>query len=740
MSSNYPITKKKDVSFQWEKDLNPEQRKAVVSTEGPLLVLAGAGTGKTRVIAYRIAYLIASGIVPADKILSLTFTNKAAGEMKDRVMKLIHSPDSNLWMGTFHSIFARILRIEASKLGYTNSYTIYDAADQLSAIKDVIRTKKIHVGEMTPKAILNSISQFKSKLILPSKLETSIEDYYKKDLILPVYTSYNKYLQANNAMDFDDLLVNTYLLFKNNPDVLSRYRKRFKYLLVDEFQDTNFAQYQIILQLAGEHQNICVVGDDDQSIYRWRGAEIKNILQFEGDFDNTKTIRLERNYRSTKNILKAANSIIENNKIRHGKALWSDKEDGEKITVKSNYSDRDEAAFIAESIRSRVLRDKWSWSDIAVLYRINSLSRLIEDSLRKESIPYTIVGGVKFYDRKEVKDVLAYLSVLVNPDDSISLKRIINYPQRGLGKKTIERLEVYADEQGISVFKSLKHVKKINGITAKRAEVLKNFSEMLIKYRNSRNKISNVELVSALTEEIMIYQQLQSESVGDSNDRVENVKELIRAIEEHSEQSPNATLESFLSEVALVSDVDMWDDSQQRVSLMTVHSAKGLEYPIVFLAGLEEGIFPLASAIDDPEVMEEERRLMYVASTRAMDILFMTHSRTRWKFDTIIENIPSRFLKEINKETILAEDYKPAFTFDSTEKKGYSSKKRFFEPVETEDNDTYLAGMRVIHSDFGTGIIKSIEGRGNKAKLQILFEGSIMKKLLAQYASLTILE
>jgi DNA helicase-2/ATP-dependent DNA helicase PcrA len=556
-------SKNKYISQSWEKDLNPDQRKAVEKINGPLMVLAGAGSGKTRVIAYRIAYIVANHAARADKIMSLTFTNKAAGEMKKRAAKLIDSGELPLWIGTFHSIFSRILRREAAKIGFTNRFSIYDTVDQERAVKDVIIGKNLRTGNLKPKDFLQAISSLKSRLITHTAYEKSEFPDEKYDILAPVYTAYTNYLKKCNAMDFDDLLMYTYFLFKNNAQVLKSYQNKFKYILVDEFQDTNRAQYQILLQLADLHQNICVVGDDDQSIYSWRGAEIKNILQFEHDFDNTTIVKLEQNYRSTKNILNAANSIIKNNQIRHVKKLWTDKPQGEKVTLNITETDREEAEWVGNSIQSSVIKDNRGWGDFAILYRMNAQSRVLEDYLRRAAIPYAIIGGLKFYERKEVKDVLAYLCLLVNSDDSVSLKRVINYPARGIGKLTVQKIEQFATAKDISLFNALKLVSEVNSIPKKRVESVLEFYKLISKYRKLRTKVSMVELVSSFIEEIKIFQQLQTDSARESIDRIQNVNELLRAIDEYAAMSPGNTIEGYLSEIALITDIDAWDDSQQ---------------------------------------------------------------------------------------------------------------------------------------------------------------------------------
>ncbi len=728
----------KRISFPWTKELNPDQRRAVEKTEGPLMVLAGAGSGKTRVIAYRIAYLIASRKVRAERILALTFTNKAAGEMKQRVLQLIKLDDQGLWIGTFHSIFARILRREGKHIGYNSLFTIYDQTDQLSAIKSIIKQKNIPIGDYTPKEILNSISMLKSRLITHTSYSSKEPDDFKSRAVAPVYTAYSNLLRQNNGMDFDDLLFNTYLLFKNNPDILEKYQRKFKYILVDEFQDTNIAQYRILLQLADKSQNICVVGDDDQSIYRWRGAEIKNILQFEHDFDNTSVVRLEQNYRSTKFILNAANSVIKNNRIRHPKQLWTNRSDGEKLTLQYCESDYKEAEWVAQSIESKVFKENRSWDNFAILYRMNAQSRLLEDNLRRKQIPYTIIGGHKFYDRKEVKDVLAYLSILVNPEDGIGLKRIINYPARGVGKKTITIIENFAESRNISLFKSLKEVDSIEGIPAKRRETIGSFYKLISKYRKLQKQVSMVELVMSLIEEVKILQHLQAESVHDPANRLGNVKELLRAIDEYALHNPDATLENYLTEIALYTDLDGWDNKRQQVSLMTVHSAKGLEFPVVFLTGLEEGIFPTVSSLIDIEEMEEERRLFYVAVTRAEDSLNISAAHRRGLFDELKIHAPSPFLEELDKSTIFQSDYAPAFTLGSPKKTYSPGEVKSVGNTSSESGEKYQIGMRVQHQDFGIGIIKAKDGYGSSEKLTIVFQGNIEKKLLVQYATLSI--
>ncbi len=729
--------KSKYKSFRWEKDLNPAQKEAVESISGPLMVLAGAGSGKTRVISYRIAYLASTRTVSADKILALTFTNKAAQEMRSRVLKLIRGTYSTLWIGTFHSLFSRILRREAKHLGFTSNFSIYDEQDQLWAVKNVITNWKLPTGDYTPQIILSKISKLKSRLVSTEEYAASDDGSPLWDFVSPVYTMYMQYLKANNALDFDDLLMSTYRLFKGHPDLLKKYQNKFKYILVDEFQDTNLAQYQILIQLAAEHKNICVVGDDDQSIYRWRGAEIKNILQFEHDFPDTKVIRLEQNYRSTKNILTAANSVIKNNRIRHDKTLWTDKGDGEKVILHQADTDRDEAQWVVQSIESEVLKEKWKWGDFAILYRLNAQSRIFEDNLRRNNIPYTVVGGLRFYERKEVKDVLAYLSIIVNPSDAIMLKRIINYPHRGIGKQTVSKIEAYAQEQSLSLYESLKQVNRIPGLTPARLETLKEFYSFVSKYRKLKNQISLVELVVSLIEALEVFQHLEREYHNDAAGRIENIRELLRAIEEYGTHTENDTLENYLSEVVLLTDIDNWDSEKQHVSIMTFHAAKGLEFPIVYVTGAEEGILPIASSLEDPDALEEERRLFYVGTTRAMDILHITSANLRGMYGKFDENPPSRFLCELEKKSLIQTDAEPVFTFDVPPKK---SKTPHLVPAsQLSTNGQFKTGMKVAHPDFGVGVIHSVEKKGASTKIKVTFEGRTTKTLMAEYAPLLII-
>ncbi len=729
--------KSKYKSFRWEKDLNPAQKQAVESISGPLMVLAGAGSGKTRVISYRIAYLASTRTVSADKIMALTFTNKAAQEMQSRILKLIRDTYSTLWVGTFHSLFSRILRREAKHLGFTSNFSIYDEQDQLRAVKNVIVNWKLPTGNHTPQIILSKISKLKSRLVSTEEYAASDDGSPWWDFVSPVYTMYMQYLKANNALDFDDLLMSTYRLFKGHPDLLKKYQNKFKYILVDEFQDTNLAQYQILTQLAAEHRNICVVGDDDQSIYRWRGAEIKNILQFEHDFPDTKVIRLEQNYRSTKNILTAANSVIKNNRIRHDKTLWTDKGDGEKVILHRADTDRDEAQWVAQNIESEVLKEKWKWSDFAILYRLNAQSRLFEDQLRRNNIPYTVVGGLRFYERKEVKDVLAYLSIIVNPSDSIMLKRIINYPHRGIGKQTVSKIEAYAQEQSLSLYESLKQVDRIPGLTPARLETLKEFYSFVSKYRKLKNQVSLVELVVSLIEALEVFQLLEREYHDDAAGRIENIRELLRAIEEYGTHIEKATLESYLSEVVLLTDIDNWDSEKQHVSIMTFHAAKGLEFPIVYVTGAEEGILPIASSLEDPDALEEERRLFYVGTTRAMNILHITSAHMRGMYGKFDENPPSRFLCELEKKSFIQTDAEPVFTFDAPPKKPKTP--HLVPASQLSTNGQFKTGMKVAHPDFGVGVIRSVEKKGASTKIKVTFEGQIVKTLMAEYAPLRII-
>ncbi|MCD8159121.1 MAG: DNA helicase PcrA [Clostridiales bacterium] len=626
--------------------LNPMQKQAVLHTEGPLLLLAGAGSGKTRVLTHRIAYLIEQGIRPWN-ILAITFTNKAAKEMKERVEKT--SPlGADVWVATFHSTCVRILRRHAEKLGYTNSFTIFDASDSEKLMKTVLKEANIDDKQFKPKALLSTISSFKNDGISPSELEKQASDYREK-IIADIYSDYQKSLFRNNAFDFDDLIIKTTELFRLFPDILISYQERFKYILIDEYQDTNTAQYNLVSLLADKYKNLCVVGDDDQSIYAFRGANIQNILDFEKDYPTAKVIKLEQNYRSTSNILNAANDVIKNNMGRKGKTLWTDKDEGDKITYFRSETDRDEAGFIADNIKRLVNREGYSYNQIAILYRNNFLSRAIGEGLVKASLPYVVIRGHSFYESLEIKDMLAYLKFIYNPDSEVDLMRIINVPKRGIGDTTVAKIASIAHERGVSMFDIINDIEMVPELRTR--------SKKLIEFRDLINYFINESLttpVSSLVEDVYYktgyISELQQQGDQTAQNRIENLYELQSKAADFEEQNPSdPSLAAFLDEISLVSDTNALKTEDGAVSLMTLHASKGLEFPVVFLAGFEDGIFP-SSYIDgtaDLKEIEEERRLLYVGITRAQEKLFITCSQSRMMRGQPSFNPPSRFLKEI---------------------------------------------------------------------------------------------
>ncbi len=727
--------------LQWYfSDLNDAQREAVARTEGPVLILAGAGSGKTRVLTYRIAYLLANGLAEPKEILAMTFTNKAAGEMRERVVKLVPNMISGMWIGTFHSIFARMLRSEAERLGYTSNFAIYDEDDQITLIKRVLENLQIDSKAYPPKTISHRISQAKNSLVLPDQLKAQAETVMD-EVYAQIYGAYQRRLQELNAMDFDDLLLKPIELFSKYPMVKEYYQDRFRYILVDEYQDTNRAQYVVLKMLAEKHNNICVVGDDDQSIYRWRGAEIRNILDFENDYPKCGTYRLEQNYRSTQNILSAAHSVIQNNRQRHPKKLWTQKAAGDQVILLEVDDDLDEARQIVEKISQELRRGERDFHDFAVLYRTNAQSRVLEEALRASSMPYVIVGGVRFYDRKEVKDVLAYLRVICNPADAINLRRIINYPNRGIGEATLARLEAHSREKRITIFQALSEVAGIAGIPQKTAERVLGFYGLLNKYISLRNELSAAELASAVVEEIGILRQFKEEGTIEALTRAENVRELLLAIAEFAlSNGSDSHLEDYLGHISLVSDIDNWDDRANVVSLMTLHSAKGLEFAVVFICGLEEGLFPLSRSLSDPVALEEERRLFYVGATRAKENLYLTWAQNRRRFGETSGSVQSRFLKELDLSFVQIESRRiyqgrrqrqPRRVWETEPMPNYED--------ESQETIQFRIGMRVAHPTFGKGTIIKIEPDRGTIKLIVLFDSAGERRLVLPYAKLEIL-
>lgn len=732
-------------------ELNPEQRRAVEQIDGPCMIVAGAGSGKTRVLTYKIAYLIESGINPFE-MLALTFTNKAANEMKQRIHKLTGPAAENIWMGTFHSVFAKILRIEAQYIGFDRNFTIYDDDDSEKLIESVMKDLGFSTDNPKPRTVYSYIKNLKNKCTLPDDIGMVSNPFER--IAVPVYREYQNRLIKNNAMDFDDLLINPIILFRSNPDVLAKYQNRFKFILVDEYQDTNRAQYEIVKMLAQGYGNISVVGDDAQSIYRWRGAEIENILKFESDFEGCNVFKLEQNYRSTKNILSLADEVIKNNKRQIKKTLFTDNHEGDKVTLAEVFSDRDEGMMIVKWIFSEIQNRKLNFKDFVILYRTNAQSRVIEDALRTNSIPYIIVGGVKFYQRKEIKDVLAYLKVLVNPKDDEAMTRILKL-RDGIGEQTVEKLKLMAKEIAKSIAEVLLKMLDEKENTAdekqkKRTKIeneLLRVAEIIRKYNEVKEGLSPSELARSIVDEIGILRELRNEGTDESMDRMYNVQELLSGISEYTDNTDGATLEGFLQEVSLVTDIDKYDTDKNAVTLMTTHSSKGLEFPVVFITGLEDGIFPLSSSMLEQEEMEEERRLFYVAITRAMQKLYMTYSLQRYRFGNVSYQMKSRFLNEIDTVKL---DYRKSSVMTrhksrQSQSEGSSIRYDF---ISSKSDDTVneifredlgvKKGSVVFHNNFGKGKVIEVTGRGDAKKAQIHFDKVGVKNIILKYANLTI--
>jgi DNA helicase-2/ATP-dependent DNA helicase PcrA len=718
------------------KDLNPAQREAVTYVSGPLLVLAGAGSGKTRVLAYRIAYLVGVEKIDPQKILAVTFTNKAAGEMKSRVEKLLGKAGFDIWVSTFHSLCARILRVEAGVLGYTRSFSIYDEDDQLSLIKKCMEELNISIKEFSKEAIQNHISKAKDKLIDWQEYASLTHDFFEEK-VAKVYELYEKKTKEANAFDFDDLIMKAVEIFSNYPPILNKYQNRFEYILVDEYQDTNHAQYVLVNLLASKNRNLCVVGDEDQSIYGWRGADIHNILDFERDYPDAKVVKLEENYRSTQVILDAATAVVRNNKKRKGKTLYTQMKGGEKLRLFYVESDMLESKALVRRIQHLMQKEKNTRSDFVILYRTNAQSRLFEQELRDNGIPYIIVGGVRFYERKEIKDMLAYLKVIANPKDDLSLKRIINVPTRGIGDKTIAKIEDFCRKQNLSLYDGINQIEKIEGIPPRLKNTIQYFSKMMHEFSKMKEKMPVDELTEKIAEKSGYLDELKKEKTIEAENRAENVKELINATSEFKERSENPTLEGFLEEVSLITDIDQWDNTKDAVTLMTLHSAKGLEFPVVFIAGLEEGLFPISRSLENPSDLEEERRLFYVGITRAKQKLFLSHARFRRRFGEMT-NLRSRFLDEIPEELLEVEDF-VSTRWETSAKPDLDRIEEFFPETATVYDSLLQVGTRVIHSHWGEGQIIQREGFGENLKLTVVFRGGVKKKLLAKYADLEIM-
>ena len=713
--------------------LNPVQREAVQHNEGPLLLLAGAGSGKTRVITYRIAHLIQDHGIPPFNILAVTFTNKAADEMKKRLDHLVGDVSQHVWASTFHSSCARILRRNINQLGYDRSFTIYDSKDQVILIKDVLKTLQVDDKLNQPKAIQNRISMAKNRFIRPDEYAEKISSQFPNNPFeeaMPIYYGqYQKQLRDNNALDFDDLIILTVDLFNQSTEVLEYYQDKFRYIMVDEYQDTNHCQYLLVRALAAKHHNICVVGDDDQSIYSFRGADINNILDFEKDYPEVKTMRLEQNYRSTKNILEAANEVIGNNDIRKPKRLWTGNQAGTSIGLYRGFDENDEADYIIKKITERRRLRSTKYSDCAIFYRTNAQSRALEEVLRYENIPYQIIGGHRFYERMEVKDVLAYLKVIVNPADTVSLRRIINVPRRGIGATSLGRLESYARRRGISTFEAIGQVEAISEIRAGTQERIREFGQLIKSFQPSASPLSvTIDLLEASD----YLEQFEKDGSVEARSRIENIKELESAIARYEEIDPDATVASFLESVTLASDIDGMEDETDVVTLMTLHSAKGLEFPVVFMVGVEEGLLPHINSIGSKEELEEERRLCYVGITRAQKQLYIVNALRRRRGRDFESSVPSRFIDEI-----------PPDLFDQTSEYQPPQRKLISsfdpdEPDEAEMDGGYRVGQIVFHVKFGRGRIARIIGVGGSARITVRFDRSGERTLMAQYANLQI--
>ncbi|WP_245308239.1 DNA helicase PcrA [Halalkalibacter urbisdiaboli] len=729
--------------------LNPEQRNAVTHTEGPLLLMAGAGSGKTRVLTHRIAYLLREkGIAPWN-VLAITFTNKAAREMKDRVAQLVGPIAEDIWISTFHSMCVRILRRDIDRIGYNRNFTILDSGDQLTVIKQILKNKNIDPKKFDARSILGTISSAKNELKKPDDFAAIATGLYDQTAA-EVYVDYQKQLKKNHALDFDDLIMKTIELFKLVPEVLEHYQRKFQYVLVDEYQDTNRAQYMLVRMISDRYKNICVVGDSDQSIYRWRGADIANILSFEGDYPNAAVILLEQNYRSTKLILQAANRVIENNRNRKPKNLWTENDLGAKIGYYSADTEQSEAQFVVEKIREAVREGTHTYSDIAILYRTNAQSRVIEEFFVKSNIDYNIVGGTKFYDRKEIKDVLAYLRLIANPDDDISLQRIINVPKRGIGATTVDKIGAFAIQQGISMFAALHEVEQI-GLSGRAVTKLKEFSEQLGHWVQMQEYLSVSELVEELLERTGYREMLKNEQTIEAQSRLENIDEFLTVTNEFEKQNEDKSLVAFLTDLALVADIDQLDDDDEgkkkdTITLMTLHSAKGLEFPLVFLIGMEEGIFPHSRSLFEEDEMEEERRLAYVGITRAEKQLYLTNARLRTLYGRTNTNPPSRFIAEVPEECLESlneEKQAPAWmTTSSASTSAPSSRPRPISKPRTTvtggDQFSWNVGDKAEHKKWGVGTVVSIKGDPDSLELDIAFPPPTgVKRLFAKFAPIT---
>lgn len=755
--------------------LNDAQREAVITKDGPLLIVAGAGSGKTRVLTYRIAYLIQHGVKPWET-LALTFTNKAAAEMKERITHICGEQAARrIWAGTFHSIFARILRMEADALGYTNTFSIYDSDDSLSVIRGVMSSLNIPSQTVSPQNVRSVISNAKNQMISWQDYANRAGDFRERQ-IAKVYEGYEKQLRKSNAMDFDDLLLNMIRLLESSEEMLQRYQQRFSHILVDEYQDTNRAQYIAINLLAGGHRNICVVGDDAQSIYRWRGADIRNILDFQKDYPDAAVVRLEQNYRSTKNILAAADAVIKNNRKQIPKTLWTENEQGHEIYVVSNRDDREEAERIVNIIQNEAIAHTISMREVAILYRTNAQSQAIEDALRRAGVPYMMVSGISFYKRKEVKDVTAYLRLLINPNDAESLLRVVNEPSRGIGDTSLERLRSWAAAHDSTLFEAFTRAAEIGTLMKRAQNAALDFAALVNKYREKLGELPPDELAQEYIEATGLLRAYKEQHTDEAEDRLNNIIRLLTDLAEYTLREEEPSLEAYLQQLALVSDVDEADTSQNKVAVMTLHAAKGLEFPVVIIAGVEEGLLPLVKGDAHPDEKEEERRLFYVGITRARQRLYITYAERRMKFGNVEYSRPSTFLRELPEEVVSwkgKRDAQASFErnrFDEApSSSSYSQTPSYYSPppkvkvpvqrssapafddIPKEENysqidegssgggDVHLRrGMTVRHKLFGDGKVESVVGVGQNQKAIVYFPGVGRKNLMVKFARLEV--
>ena len=759
--------------------LNDKQYEAVINADGPCLVIAGAGSGKTKVLTHKIAYLLNEKDIKPWNILAITFTNKAANEMKERVEKLVGEATKDMWLGTFHSICVKILRMFIDRIGYNRSFIIFDTSDQRTLVKECLKTLDIDDKMFTDRSVLSEISNAKNDMLEPEQYQMKAHGDYRREKIAGVYALYQHRLKENNAVDFDDIINLTIKILSENPDVLQYYSDKFRYILVDEYQDTNKSQFTLVTMLASRYGNITVVGDNDQSIYKFRGADISNILNFEKDFPGTKIIKLEQNYRCTGNILNAANAVIKNNEVKYKKELWTENDVGELPNVFCGDNEYDEASYITEQINRLKREEYYKYSDFAVLYRMNAQSRAIEDILRREDIPYKIIGGLKFYERKEIKDIIAYLRLIYNPSDNLSLKRIINEPKRGVGKTSIDNISKLSEELNISMYEIIKNAADygLNRVYANTREFIEQMQYLMSK----KEELKISELVKETLNKTGYTKALENENTIEAETRIQNLEEFLTVAIEFEEEVVENSLGEFLEGITLSSDIDGMEDEEDSVTLMTLHSAKGLEFPVVFLVGMEEGIFPGYKSIGEQSELEEERRLCYVGITRAKNYLFLTCAKQRTIFGSTTYNAPSRFLEEIPEEYL--QGYKDAFKkeesySDSSYKWEYGNSSSKIKTYKVNTNETgyvaaksvntisnysfktpesflsglnkkseidvdlskYKAGANVYHKKFGEGIINSVEPEGEDLKVDITFEKAGHKRLMAKFARLEIID